>query len=121
MTVSWSSADRCTPSPRGITEYGGVTFRSQLEARWAAYFDRREIAREYEPVRFDGWSPDFRLVLDDGEVCAEVKPVSKFPMDVAQRILNAGWKSEVVILGLGPRHAWRHQGDSGRNLVDLTA
>ena len=42
-------------------------------------------------------------------------------MDVAQRILNAGWKSEVVILGLGPRHAWRHQGDSGRNLVDLTA
>ena len=105
MTVSWSSADRCTPSPRGITEYGGVTFRSQLEARWAAYFDRREIAREYEPVRFDGWAPDFRLVLNDGEVCAEVKPVSKFPMDVAQRILNAGWKSEVVILGLGPRHA----------------
>ena len=47
----------------------------------------------------------FPVVLDDGEACAEVKPVSKFPMDVAQRILNAGWKSEVVILGLGPRHA----------------
>ena len=87
----------------------------------AAYFDRQGIAREYEPARLDGWSPDFRPVLDDGEACAEVKPVSKFPMDVAQRILNAGWKSEVVILGLGPRHAWRHQGDSGRNLVDLTA
>ena len=57
------------------------------------------------PARLDGWSPDFRLVLGDGEACAEVKPVSKFPMDVAQRILNAGWKSEVVILGLGPRHA----------------
>ena len=41
-------------------------------------------------------------------------------MDVAQRILNAGWKSEVVILGLGPRHAWRHRGD-GWNPVDLTA
>ena len=27
-----------------ITEYGGTTFRSQLEARWAAYFDRRGIA-----------------------------------------------------------------------------
>ena len=92
-----------------------------LGARRAAYFDRQGIAREYEPARLDGWSPDFRLVLDDGEACAEVKPVSKFPMDVAQRILNAGWKSEVVILGLGPRHAWRHQGDSGRNLVDLTA
>ena len=59
--------------------------------------------------------------LDDGEACAEIKPVSEFPTDVAQRILNAGWKSEVVILGLGPRHACRHQGDSGRNLVDLTA
>ena len=32
-------------------------------------------------------------------------------MDVAQRILNAGWKSEVVILGLGSRHAWRYRGD----------
>ena len=82
-----------------------------LEARRAAYFDRQGIAREYEPRRLDGWSPDFRLVLDDGEACAEVKPVSKFPMDVAQRILNAGWKSEVVILGLGPRHAWRYRGD----------
>ena len=121
MTVPWSRAYRCTPSPRGITEYGGVTFRSHLEARRAAYFDRQGIAREYEPARLDGWSPDFRLVLGDGEACAEVKPVSKFPMDVAQRILNAGWKSEVVILGLGPRHAWRHPGDSGRSLVDLTA
>ena len=82
-----------------------------LGARRAAYFDRQGIAREYEPARLDGWSPDFRPVLDDGEACAEVKPVSKFPMDVAQRILNAGWKSEVVILGLGPRHAWRHRGD----------
>ena len=37
-----------------ITEYGGTTFRSQLEARWAAYFDRRGIAWEYEPVRLNG-------------------------------------------------------------------
>ena len=47
MTVPWSRAYRCTPSPRGITEYGGVTFRSHLEARRAAYFDRQGIAREY--------------------------------------------------------------------------
>ena len=66
-----------------ITEYGGVTFRSQLEARWAAYFDRRGIPWEYEPVRFDGWTPDFRLVLNDVETYAEVKPVTEFPMDVA--------------------------------------
>ena len=92
-----------------ITEYGGTTFRSQLEARWAAYFDKQGIAWEYEPVRFDGWVPDFRLVLDGAQVYAEVKPVSAFPMDVAQRILNAGGGGDVLILGNGSRHAWRHQ------------
>ena len=66
-----------------ITEYGSTTFRSQLEARWAAHFDRRGIAWEYEPVSFDGWTPDFRLVMDGAQVYAEVKPVSEFPMDVA--------------------------------------
>ena len=94
-----------------ITEYGGVTFRSQLEARWAAYLDRRGIAWEYEPARFDGWTPDFRLVMDGVEVYAEVKPVSEFPMDVAQRILNAGCDADVLILGQGPGHAWRYRGD----------
>ena len=94
-----------------ITEYGGVTFRSQLEARWAAYFDRRGIAWEYEPVQFNGWMPDFRLVLNGDGVYAEVKPVTEFPMDVAQRILNAGCDGDVLILGEGPGHAWRYQGD----------
>ena len=94
-----------------ITEYGGTTFRSQLEARWAAYFDRRGIAWEYEPARFDGWTPDFRLVLDGAQAYAEVKPVSDFPMDVAQRMLNAGCGADVLILGQGPRHAWRYRGD----------
>ncbi len=102
-----------------ITEYGGVTFRSQLEARWAAYFDNRGIVWEYEPVRRDGWTPDFRLVLNGVEAYAEVKPVSEFPMDVAQRILGSGCR-DVVILGQGPRHAWRYRGD-GWAPVDLTA
>ncbi len=95
-----------------ITEYGGTIFRSQLEARWAAHFDRRGIAWEYEPARFDGWTPDFRLLMDGAQVYAEVKPVSEFPMDVAQRVLNAGCDADVVILGQGPRHAWRY-GDGG--------
>ena len=101
-----------------ITEYAGTTFRSQLEARWAAYFDRRGIAWEYEPVSFDRWTPDFRLVLDGADVYAEVKPVSEFPMDVAQRILSVGWEGDVLILGQGPGHAWRYQGD-GWAPVDL--
>ncbi len=94
-----------------ITEYGSVAFRSQLEARWAAYFDRRGIAWEYEPARFDDWTPDFRLALDGVAAYAEVKPVSEFPMDVAQQILNAGCGGDVLILGRTPRHAWRYQDD----------
>ena len=101
-----------------ITEYGGATFRSQLEARWAAYFDRQGIAWEYEPARFDGWTPDFRLVMDGVETYAEVKPVSEFPMDVAQQILNAGCSGDIFILGSSPRHAWRYRGD-GWHPVDL--
>ena len=103
-----------------ITEYGGTTFRSQLEARWAAWFDKRGMAWEYEPARFDGWTPDFRLALNDGEAYAEVKPVSEFPMDVAQRMLNSGWTGDILILGQGPRHAWRYHGD-GWSPVDLAA
>ena len=103
-----------------ITEYGGTTFRSQLEARWAAWFDKRGMAWEYEPARFDGWTPDFRLALNDGEAYAEVKPVAEFPMDVAQRMLNSGWTGDILILGQGPRHAWRYHGD-GWSPVDLAA
>ena len=103
------------PGPREhtpvITGYAGTTFRSQLEARWAAYFDQRGIAWQYEPVRLSGWTPDFRLVLNEGEAYAEVKPVSEFPMDVAQRVLNAGCTADILILGLEPRHAWRYRGD----------
>ena len=101
-----------------ITEYAGTTFRSQLEARWAAYFDQRGIAWQYEPDRLSGWTPDFRLILNGVEAYAEVKPVSEFPMDVAQRALNAG--CTVDILGLEPRHAWRYRGD-GWTPVDLAA
>ena len=101
-----------------ITEYAGATFRSQLEARWAAWFDKRGIAWEYEPARFDGWTPDFRMVMDGVETYAEVKPVSEFPMDVAQRILNAGCDGDILILGSSPRHAWRYRGD-GWAPVDL--
>ncbi len=88
-------AAKMAPHPLGpenspvITGYASTTFRSQLEARWAAYFDQRGIAWRYEPDRLSGWTHDFRLVLNDVEAYAEVKPVSEFPMDVAQRVLEA--------------------------------
>ena len=103
-----------------ITGYAGTTFRSQLEARWAAYFDERGIEWQYEPARFSGWTPDFRLVLNGVESYAEVKPVSEFPMDVAQRVLGAGCTGDILILGLEPGHAWRNRGD-GWTPVDLAS
>lgn len=45
------------------TRYGGINFRSRLEARWAAFFDLIKVNWEYEPIDLDCWSPDFRLEL----------------------------------------------------------
>jgi hypothetical protein len=39
------------------TKYGGYTFRSRLEARWAAFFDAFGLKWTYEPEGF---------VLNDG-------------------------------------------------------
>jgi hypothetical protein len=74
------------------TKYDGVQFRSRLEARWAAFFDLNGWEWQYEPVDFDGWTPDFlimaklgrrpSLVDDDWlpesilNVYAEVKPTT---------------------------------------------
>jgi hypothetical protein len=60
------------------TRYGGILFRSRLEARWALFFDRLHIPWEYEPQGFDigdgqAYLPDFILGLGD-LVYAEVKP-----------------------------------------------
>ena len=48
------------------TYYGGMRFRSRLEARWAIFFDRMDIPFKYEPQGFvlpDGtpYLPDFYL------------------------------------------------------------
>lgn len=60
------------------TKYAGVTFRSRLEANWAAFFDLMGWKWEYEPIDLDGWSPDFLLRGSDGmEVFVEVKPVTQ--------------------------------------------
>ena len=46
------------------TKYGGVLYRSRLEARWAAFFDLAGWKHEYEPIDFPRWSPDFRVEFD---------------------------------------------------------
>ena len=64
------------------TGYSGVTFRSRLEARWAAMFDLIGWQWEYEPVDLIGWTPDFRVSFPCGHsecgekhtLLVEVKP-----------------------------------------------
>lgn len=89
------------------TVYGGVKFRSFLEARWARLFDLIEIPWEYEPVHMDGWLPDFRLW---GRFLVEVKPIapSSFSVmfadsDLTSKAITPGW---TIILGDGPGDAF---------------
>jgi hypothetical protein len=67
------------------TLYAGVMFRSRLEARWAAFFDLLRWEWRYEPIDFDGWTPDFYLKFPCGhsecdgyhDLYVEVKPYSR--------------------------------------------
>jgi len=84
------------------TRYSGINFRSRLEAKWAAMFDLLGWGWTYEPTDFKGWIPDFAIHGKD-IVYVEVKPVSKFPDEVAQKIDQSGCTDEVLIVGmLGP-------------------
>lgn len=58
--------------------YGGIVFRSHLEARWAIFFDHLHLKWEYEPQGFavDGvaYLPDFAVFAACGLLWAEIKP-----------------------------------------------
>jgi hypothetical protein len=41
------------------TKYGGIEFRSRLEARWACFFDRIGWKWTYEPLDGNAYIPDF--------------------------------------------------------------
>lgn len=69
------------------TEYRGRMYRSRLEARWAAFFDRLGLAYEYEPFDLGAWSPDF--LLTDIDALVEVKPLTEFDADVWAKMVRA--------------------------------
>ncbi len=95
------------------TKYAGHTFRSRLEARWAAFFDVCKWDWEYEPVDLNGWIPDFRLTsrapqgnyYHGTSVFVEVKPITKFCQATVNKIQHASKESknsgEVLLLGEG--------------------
>lgn len=65
---------------RGLpTVYGGVRFRSRLEARWSYQLSAADLRWEYEPRRFllsggRRYTPDFHL--PDHDLWIEIKPAS---------------------------------------------
>ncbi len=81
------------------TVYKGRQYRSRLEARWAAMFDFLGWRYEYEPVDFNGWIPDF-VITEAEKVFVEVKPVDRFPEDIADEIDQSGCDAEVLIVGM---------------------
>ena len=61
------------------TTYNGVRFRSRLEAKWAATFDRMGWLWEYEPIDLNGWIPDFLVQhpkFNSRPWLVEVKPIN---------------------------------------------
>ncbi|HEY9862669.1 MAG TPA: hypothetical protein V6D21_00665 [Candidatus Obscuribacterales bacterium] len=90
------------------TRYKNLNFRSRLEAKWAAFFDLLNWKWEYEPCDFNGWIPDFVLIGECENVFVEVKPVSKFPENVGEKLVKSGYQygskkdagDEALIVGL---------------------
>lgn len=88
------------------TLYGGIRFRSRLEARWSFMFDRLGWRWEYEPVDLKGYIPDFVLQFPAGPMLVEIKPafsVGELIRSAASKIDQAGWTSanlnDALILG----------------------
>ena len=92
------------------TVYNGTTFRSRLEANWAACFNLYGWQWIYEPFDLDGWFPDFLLKSEDSDysgVLVEVKPLTSFCEETAQRIQEALKKTNnhhvpVLLVGVEP-------------------
>jgi hypothetical protein len=103
------------------TIYRGRRYRSRLEARWAAFFDRLGLAHEYEPFDLGRWSPDFMLPSSCvGFVLVEVKPVIAFDPIVGLKMAGAmcerGLAGEAALLvGVRPEPVM----ESGRVVVQL--
>lgn len=89
---------------KGIpTLYGGVEYRSRLEAKWACFFDLCGWRYQYEPYDLNGWIPDFAL-YGYKEILVEVKPYSSLDEFDCQKYIMAKSQtekdqSEILLLG----------------------
>ena len=90
------------------TYYGGVKFKSALEARWALYFDEINVAWRYEDEAYalecGSYLPDFWLPV--AGMHAEVKPDSGFSyLEVTRCLQLAAMTGDPIILLDGPPRA----------------
>lgn len=83
------------------TRYAGHEFRSRLEARWAAMFDRLRWPWQYEPLDLAGWIPDFMIPGPTPPLLVEVKPVVEWAgfQEHRARIARSGWAGSVLLVG----------------------
>jgi len=91
-------------TPHAIeTLYRGHTFRSRLEARWAAMFDVLGWTWTYEPFDCAGYIPDF-VLHGDRPVLVEIKPVFTFDELAAhasriEEAIVSEWTGDYLVLG----------------------
>lgn len=90
------------------TVYNGIRYRSRLEARWAAMFDQLGWEAIYEPVDLGTWSPDFQIRKAHGNASGlvEVKPITQFDAEIAQKMTDAviasNFDGALLLLGIAP-------------------
>ena len=83
------------------TVFGGVEYRSRLEARWGAFFTLLGWDHLYEPLDLDGWAPDFMIRGAAGVTLIEVKPEINVDTMRAFR-MAAPPSSRSILVGAAP-------------------
>lgn len=89
------------------TRYNGRVYRSRLEARYAAFFERLAWPYEYEPTDLHGYIPDF-IITGIEPMLIEVKPfVPPFENEdvvtTCSRIADGGWLGDALVVGAAHR------------------
>tara|TARA_B100001564_G_scaffold5005_1_gene4359 strand:- start:1664 stop:2764 length:1101 start_codon:yes stop_codon:yes gene_type:complete len=84
-----------------------IKFRSISEAKWSYIFDILNFDWSYEPFELHGYIPDFIISTKTGlnNILVEVKggehSIENLP-DYLDKILNSGWKGDIIILPCEP-------------------
>ncbi len=82
------------------TTYRGIRFRSRLEARWAAFFDRLGWPWQYEPFDLPGYIPDFVVRLER-DLLVEIKPAMALDdlRGPRSKIERSSWLGDALLVG----------------------